>query len=54
MLTLRRVIDVWPARIRALPLPAIGRVLRGFRAGLNTTPEHADGSQTWAQYVADR
>ena len=54
VLTLRRVIEVWPARVRALPLPAIGRVLRGFRAGLNTTPEHADGSQTWAQYVANR
>jgi hypothetical protein len=29
-------------------------VLRGFRAGLNTTPEHADGIQTWTQYVAAR
>jgi hypothetical protein len=36
----------------ALPLPIVGRVLKGFRAGLNTAPEHADGSQTWAQYVA--
>jgi uncharacterized protein YbjT (DUF2867 family) len=54
VLTLRQVIELWPGRIRALPLPTIGRVLRGFRAGLNTTPDHADGIQTWAQYVAAR
>ena len=54
VLTLRQVLELWPGRIRALPLPSVGRVLRGFRAGLNTTPEHADGIQTWAQYVAAR
>jgi uncharacterized protein YbjT (DUF2867 family) len=54
VLTVRELIDAWPGRIRALGLPTIGRVLRGFRAGLNTTPQHADGSQTWAQYVAAR
>lgn len=54
ILTLREVIEFWPWRVRALPLPTIGRTLRGFRAGLNTTPEHADGVQTWAQYVATR
>jgi hypothetical protein len=32
-------------------LPTIGRILRGFRAGLNTTPEHADGFEMWAQYA---
>ena len=50
--TLREAIELWPGRVRAVPLPMVGRVLRGFRAGLNTTPEHADGRQTWAQYLA--
>ena len=54
ILTLRQLLELWPGRIRALPLPVIGRILRGFRAGLNTTPEHADGVQTWAQYVEAR
>jgi uncharacterized protein YbjT (DUF2867 family) len=54
LLTLGRVLEVWPGRLRVLALPTIGRVLRGFRAGLNTTPEHADGVQTWAQYLAAR
>jgi uncharacterized protein YbjT (DUF2867 family) len=54
VLTMRQVLELWPGRIRALPLPTVGRVLRGFRAGLNTTPEHTDGIQTWAQHVAVR
>jgi uncharacterized protein YbjT (DUF2867 family) len=52
LLTLRQMIELWPGRIRALPLPTVGRVLKGFRAGLNTAPEHADGIQTWAQYLS--
>jgi uncharacterized protein YbjT (DUF2867 family) len=54
VLTLREVLETWPGRVRALPLPTVGRVLRGFRAGLNTTREHPHGVQTWAQYVAAR
>jgi uncharacterized protein YbjT (DUF2867 family) len=54
VLTLRQALELWPGRVRALPLPTFGRILGGFRAGLNTTPEHADGVQTWAQYVARR
>lgn len=46
---MHQVLALWPGRVRALPLPMLGRILRGFRAGLNTTPEHADGVQTWAQ-----
>jgi uncharacterized protein YbjT (DUF2867 family) len=54
LLTLREMIELWPRRIRAVPLPTVGRVLGGFRAGLNTTPKHADGTQTWAEYLAAR
>lgn len=39
-----------PRRIVGLPLP--GRVATGFRAGDNTCPDHADGRQSWADYVA--
>ncbi|WP_227983054.1 SDR family oxidoreductase [Nocardia spumae] len=35
-----------------LPLRLPGRVAGGFRAGANTCPEHADGTRTWADYVA--
>jgi uncharacterized protein YbjT (DUF2867 family) len=51
VLTLRQL---RPGRLRVLPLLSIGRVLRGYRAGLNKTPEHADGVQTWTQYLAAR
>jgi uncharacterized protein YbjT (DUF2867 family) len=54
VLTLRQVLELWPGRVRTLPLPTMGRVLRGFRAGLNTTPDHPNGVQTWAQYIAAR
>jgi hypothetical protein len=27
-----------------------GRVSRGFREGLNTCPEHAQGCQTWPEF----
>lgn len=54
VLTVPQMLDLWPPRIRVLPLPTIGRVLKAFRAGLNTTPEHADGVQTLAQYLANR
>jgi uncharacterized protein YbjT (DUF2867 family) len=54
ILTLRQMIAAWPGRVRALPLPAVGRVLRAFEEGRNTTPEHADGELTWAQYLANR
>jgi uncharacterized protein YbjT (DUF2867 family) len=36
---------------RFLPVPLPGRVGAGFRAGHNTCPEHADGSQTWDAFV---
>lgn len=37
---------------RLMRLPAAGRVATAFREGRNTCPEHADGTQTWAQFVA--
>jgi uncharacterized protein YbjT (DUF2867 family) len=54
VLTLRQVIEPWPGRVRAVPPPTIGRVLRGLCAGLSTTPEHAEGVQTWTQHLAAR
>lgn len=37
----RRVIDLrWP-----------GQLYQAFASGLNTCPDHAEGSQTWEQYV---
>lgn len=41
-----------PRRIVNLRLP--GRVAAGFRRGDNTCPAHADGTQSWAQFVARR
>jgi hypothetical protein len=46
VLTLRQVLELWPGRVGTLPVPTIGRVLRGFCAGLNTTPDHPNGVQT--------
>jgi uncharacterized protein YbjT (DUF2867 family) len=39
-----------PRRLARIPAP--GRIGRAFREGRNTCPEHADGAQTWAQFVA--
>jgi len=44
-----------PARRPAHRSPNVhppGRTARAFRRGLNTTPEHADGVQTWEQFAA--
>lgn len=35
-----------------VPLP--GSAIRGFRAGHNLTPEHADGRVTWEEWLAQR
>lgn len=56
VLTLRQLADTWrigqprPRRIIGVPLP--GRIARGFRAGDNTCPDHAEGTRTWAAYLA--
>jgi uncharacterized protein YbjT (DUF2867 family) len=56
VLELREMVAAWRARrgrpraVVGLPLP--GRVARAFRAGRNTCPAHAEGRQTWGEYVA--
>jgi uncharacterized protein YbjT (DUF2867 family) len=52
--TARELLDLWPGRLRVLPLPIVGRLLHAYAEGRNTTPEHADGRLTWAQYLAHR
>lgn len=38
-----------PRAVLSLRLP--GRTYRAFAAGANTCPDHADGRQTWAEFV---
>jgi len=57
VLTLGEMTETWrsarsaPRRPVRIPLP--GTVAGDFRQGLNTCPSHRDGTQTWAQYVAE-
>jgi uncharacterized protein YbjT (DUF2867 family) len=57
VLTAKRVVEVWRARHERPRMVANvhppGRTARAFRRGLNTTPEYADGVQTWEQFVRD-
>ena len=52
----REILATWREQRRrpraVVPLPLIGRVWAGFKAGWNTTPGHAGGRQTWRDYVA--
>ncbi|HLI38863.1 MAG TPA: NAD(P)H-binding protein [Streptosporangiaceae bacterium] len=56
VLTVRQMAETWqeyrhrPQSLLNLRWP--GRVYRALRAGRHTCPEHADGRQTWAEYVA--
>jgi uncharacterized protein YbjT (DUF2867 family) len=56
VLTLEQMARAWrdqrgrPRRLARLPVP--GKIGRAFREGRNTCPEHAEGVQTWAQFVA--
>lgn len=54
--TLAELTEIWRQQHgrprRTLPLRLPGAVARGFRAGDNTCPDHADGTRTWADYVA--
>ncbi|MBF6469656.1 SDR family oxidoreductase [Nocardia beijingensis] len=54
--TMAQLAQVWQAARqrprRIVPLPVPGRIGSAFRAGLNTCPDHADGVQTWSQFVA--
>ncbi|WP_024803696.1 SDR family oxidoreductase [Nocardia sp. BMG51109] len=57
VLTLGQLAEAWRERRggprRVVRLPMTGKVACAFRAGDNTCPNHADGTRTWAQYVAD-
>jgi uncharacterized protein YbjT (DUF2867 family) len=52
---LSAMLPVWrdrrgrPRHVGRLPLP--GAIGRAFRDGRNTCPDHADGRQTWAEFV---
>lgn len=56
VLTLAQLTEVWRAARqrprRIVRLPVFGRVANAFRAGVNTCPDHPDGTQTWSQFVA--
>ncbi|WP_134661530.1 MULTISPECIES: SDR family oxidoreductase [unclassified Amycolatopsis] len=39
---------------RLVPVPAPGRVARGYADGANLVPEHADGVVTFEQYLAEQ
>jgi hypothetical protein len=54
MNSVRELVDLWPGRLRLLPLPIVGHLLHAYAEGRNTTPEHADGRLAWAQYLARR
>ena len=58
VLTLAELVRTWHTRYgrprRVVPVPAVGAVARAFRSGANTCPEHAEGTGTWAQYLAAR
>jgi uncharacterized protein YbjT (DUF2867 family) len=53
-----QLVAAWRARFgvprRVLNLRPPGRVPRAFADGLATTPAHADGRQTWAEFVASQ
>lgn len=56
VMTLGQMAAVWralrgrPRRVVRLPLP--GKVAQAFREGRNTCPDRADGTQTWAEFLA--
>jgi uncharacterized protein YbjT (DUF2867 family) len=54
VLTVPEMLKLWPERIRVVPIPTIGRVMKAFRAGLNTAPEHAEGLLTFEEYLSAR
>lgn len=55
VLTAREILQTWRHSHRwprvAAGIGWPGRVYAGFAAGRNTCPEHADGLQTWAEFV---
>lgn len=41
-------------RRRIVPVPVPGRMMRALASGTNLTPRHADGRQTFAEFLMDR
>src|SRR5579875_400432 len=58
VLTIRQMAETWrehrhrPQSLLNLRWP--GRAYQALRVGRHTCPDHADGRQTWAEYVAGR
>lgn len=56
VLTLREAATAWKAarsvRKRIVPVPVLGRVGAGFRAGANTAPEGERGTVRWEDWLA--
>ncbi|NEW46544.1 SDR family oxidoreductase [Nocardia cyriacigeorgica] len=56
LFTLAQLTDTWRAAYgrprHPIRIPIPGRAARAYRAGSNTCPDHRDGKQTWAEYLA--
>lgn len=50
----RAYLDAAGRRRRIVPVRVPGRMMRALADGSNLTPEHADGVQTFDQFLADR
>jgi uncharacterized protein YbjT (DUF2867 family) len=50
----RAYLDAAAKNRRIVPVRLRGRMMRALAAGANLTPEHADGTQTFAEFLAER
>lgn len=50
----RSYVDLTGRRRRVVRVPVPGKAGRGFRAGLHTCPDHADGVLTWERFLEAR
>jgi hypothetical protein len=50
----REYLAVTGRRRLLLPVRLPGRAARAVRAGVILVPEHADGRQTWTEFLAER
>jgi len=51
---MRMMLGGYGIRKPIVSVPLVGRAARGFMAGHHLTPEHAEGTRTFAAYLADR
>jgi uncharacterized protein YbjT (DUF2867 family) len=58
VLTFGEIANAWQqARGKSRPIvnvPLMGGVAKGFKAGYNCTPEHAEGRVTWGEWLSER